>query len=93
MLKETANEISVKISDALGALDMYTMPIAAVILENYAEAIKKTEAFSEEAYNMLRLVLDSEAHILKDTEKNKMMVEVLKKQALGEGKEIFRGKL
>ncbi len=40
-----ANELSAKISVALEPLNIYTMPIVAVILENYAEAIKKNRGF------------------------------------------------
>lgn len=88
-----ANELSAKISVALEPLNIYTMPIAAVILENYAEAIKKTEVFSEEAYDFAKAVLGSEDHVFEDTEENRPTIEALRKHALGEGKEIFRGKL
>ena len=92
-LWQTANEISVKISEALEPINAYTAPIATVVLENYAEALKKQDFFLGEPYEFAKNVIYSETHVLSDTEENSQTVEALKKYALGERKEIFRGKL
>ena len=50
-LKQTANELSMKISDVISPLTPETAPIAAAILEGYVQGIKSDEHFPVEAYH------------------------------------------
>lgn len=56
-METVMTELSKKISEAITPVDIFNAPILVLLLEDYAEEIKKIPEYSNEAYLFLREVV------------------------------------
>ncbi len=53
-LLDTMQDISVRVSSAICPIDRVSMPLSAIILENYVQALKSRPEFDNEFYMALK---------------------------------------
>ena len=81
-----------KISEAIGGVNMFNAPIKVLILEHYAEVIKKEPLFTEGAYELLKANTGTVIHKF-DVNNPKDMELYKAKNSTENGGQVFYGKL
>lgn len=56
-------ELSERISNAIGGIGIVTAEAAVVVLEDYAEAIKKTKEYNQRMYEFIRRAQKAKVHV------------------------------
>lgn len=67
-LPEYMNDKSIKISEAIGGLGHIHMEAIAVLLDDYLNAIRSLEGFSENVFEMIKMASDPQPHISNEKE-------------------------
>lgn len=56
-LLDTMQDISARVSDAISPVDTVSMPLSAIVLENYVRTLKGHPEFDNELYTALKPIL------------------------------------
>ena len=67
-LPEYMKDKSIKISEAIGGVGYIHMEAIAVILDNYLNAIRSLEGFSENVFEIIKKASDPQTHISNEEE-------------------------
>lgn len=84
-MENIMNGLSKKIAEAINPINAINAPMLVVLLEDYAEGIKKMSDYSEEAYLALRMLISNETRCNDHEEKTQDNQE--------KGETIYYGKL